>query len=505
MKKMLRILLAFLLFLTPVAVANSGDNMTDAMRALFLSANGRHDEAAETFARLGKILKDANLMRDASQEAWRAKMPEAALKYARQWEDFGGGKAALNWQTAILLWQERYHRAELILAKLAGQATDEELFELLRRAPDKQQAAAIGNRQLSQTVEGRLFVVNLALVAEEWALAESAIAEGLKRGGKEIDFYLLRARLAGLSARNSAPALAQLEKYRDSGCAGWADGCTEASLVHAYRLFSEGNVNWRQPLLEAVVVASESALQTGQFFESLGMLVRAERYYEKISSQFFHARLGLVRISRNNGNFQEALDILNKSAVANDHEFMLREMTAANLLEEMEGVKASYDRIVAARRTSPENPDLLYSQSLLAESIGDIDGALDTLREMTRLHPQRADGWNALGYVMADHNRNLETAEKYIKRALSIDSNDRNILDSMGWVLYRQGKLLKALNFLQQAAAKGSPPPTEIAAHLGEVHWMLGNKHQAQRIFEEAAVREPDNSVLNETIKRLGI
>jgi Tfp pilus assembly protein PilF len=124
---------------------------------------------------------------------------------------------------------------------------------------------------------------------------------------------------------------------------------------------------------------------------------------------------------------------------------------------------------------------------------------------MTRLHPQRADGWNALGYVMADHNRNLETAEKYIKRALSIDSNDRNILDSMGWVLYRQGKLLKALNFLQQAAAKGSPPPTEIAAHLGEVHWMLGNKHQAQRIFEEAAVREPDNSVLNETIKRLGI
>ncbi|NBX63316.1 MAG: hypothetical protein EBT67_13125, partial [Betaproteobacteria bacterium] len=108
---------------------------------------------------------------------------------------------------------------------------------------------------------------------------------------------------------------------------------------------------------------------------------------------------------------------------------------------------------------------------------------------------------NALGYSYADRNINLEDAKKYIEVALSIAPNNHYILDSMGWLYYRLGKLDSALSFIQKAY--DVQPDPEIAAHLGEILWAQGRKKEANDIWDISLQSFPDNEILKETLKRL--
>ncbi len=73
-------------------------------------------------------------------------------------------------------------------------------------------------------------------------------------------------------------------------------------------------------------------------------------------------------------------------------------------------------------------------------------------------------------------------------------------MDSMGWVLFRQGRNDEALKWLKRAYALR--PDAEIAAHLGEVLWASGNRAEAQRIWKEAVGKTPSNETLIKTIER---
>ncbi|HIE55973.1 MAG TPA: tetratricopeptide repeat protein, partial [Chromatiaceae bacterium] len=154
------------------------------------------------------------------------------------------------------------------------------------------------------------------------------------------------------------------------------------------------------------------------------------------------------------------------------------------------------DAIIA----NPKNPDLLYAGGLLAADMGDIEQAEKDFKAVLKLSPDDADALNALGYTLADQTDRLEEAFGYIQRAYEQMPDSAAILDSMGWLLYRMGKLKEALGYLEKAAAKLQDG--EIAAHLGEVLWMLGRKEQAREVWEKAREHAPDNPKLKQTIQR---
>ena len=87
-----------------------------------------------------------------------------------------------------------------------------------------------------------------------------------------------------------------------------------------------------------------------------------------------------------------------------------------------------------------------------------------------------------------------------IAKALSLAPDDPFIMDSMGWVQYRLGKLPEALQTLENAYRLKDDP--EIAAHLGEVLWMMDRKDDARRVLREAIKRYPDNAVLAGAVKK---
>jgi tetratricopeptide (TPR) repeat protein len=149
----------------------------------------------------------------------------------------------------------------------------------------------------------------------------------------------------------------------------------------------------------------------------------------------------------------------------------------------------------------PDSVDLRYALASTYEEEGRVSVALHELTALEKARPDDPAAMNALGYTLADHFRELRRARKLIEGAHSAAPKNAAILDSLGWVLFRQGHAADAEPYLREAYAddRGS----DIAAHLGEVLWQLGKPAEAQAIWSEASAVNGDNKLLNETRQRL--
>jgi Flp pilus assembly protein TadD len=90
-----------------------------------------------------------------------------------------------------------------------------------------------------------------------------------------------------------------------------------------------------------------------------------------------------------------------------------------------------------------------------------------------------------------------------IRRAYELQPNDPSITDSMGWVAYRLGRLEESANYLRQAWSMDKNP--EIAAHLGEVLWAMGEEDQAREIWREGLTIDSEHELLADTLRRMGV
>jgi tetratricopeptide (TPR) repeat protein len=167
--------------------------------------------------------------------------------------------------------------------------------------------------------------------------------------------------------------------------------------------------------------------------------------------------------------------------------------------------RGDYPRSLAALneaiKHSPDAIELYYARSLLHEKLNDVASAERDLRHVLVEQPDNVDALNALGYVLADKTEHLDEAHQLISRALALRPDDPAIMDSMGWVLYRQGNLNEALLRLKRAYALY--PMDEVAAHLGEVLWMSGDKKAADKVWQQGIKDKPDSDIIRATRKRL--
>jgi len=146
------------------------------------------------------------------------------------------------------------------------------------------------------------------------------------------------------------------------------------------------------------------------------------------------------------------------------------------------------------------NADLLYARAMLAEKMDLIDVLEQDLRAVLEKEPDHPQALNALGYTLADRTNRYEEALGFVKRALELSPEDFYILDSMGWVLYRLGRLDEAAKYLRKAIKLRHDP--EIAAHLGEVLWVKGDKKGAKEVWATALKTTPEDRRLLDIIKR---
>lgn len=150
----------------------------------------------------------------------------------------------------------------------------------------------------------------------------------------------------------------------------------------------------------------------------------------------------------------------------------------------------------------PLSTSLRYSRSMLYEQQGNLPLAEQDLRDILVREPDNATALNALGYTLANRTDRYAEAADLITRALALSPDEPAILDSMGWIKYRLGEYAEALVYLKRAY-RAFPDP-EVAAHLGEVLWALGEQEAAVAVWNQALADSPQHEILLETIQRLG-
>jgi tetratricopeptide (TPR) repeat protein len=149
----------------------------------------------------------------------------------------------------------------------------------------------------------------------------------------------------------------------------------------------------------------------------------------------------------------------------------------------------------------PGDGALRYSQALLYEDQGRNKKAVGVLESLVKKSPDDPALLNALGYLLTDQFDRHEEARGYIQKALAMNPDSPAIIDSMGWVLYKLGDYSAARDYLERAYRLEQDP--EIAAHLVDVRWALGDKENALELLKSALERNPNDRHLRELSGRL--
>ena len=171
------------------------------------------------------------------------------------------------------------------------------------------------------------------------------------------------------------------------------------------------------------------------------------------------------------------------------------------LLRDAGAHQEAYLLQLALYEQQPQNADVGYETALLAERVGKYDVMERLLREIIARDASHQHALNALGYSLADRGVRLHEARELIEQALALAPNDPFITDSLAWLEFRSGNHAQALALLEKAYALRDD--VEIATHLGEVLWSMGQKTKALDLWRQALQRDADNEVLRATLQRL--
>jgi tetratricopeptide (TPR) repeat protein len=243
-------------------------------------------------------------------------------------------------------------------------------------------------------------------------------------------------------------------------------------------------------------IQADIAQARRRYDEGISYLKRIESGEQYLSAQ---ARIALLLAKA--GRISEARTFLHDLPKRNEAEANRIVMAEASVLREAQEYQAAYDLLSAALKNTPDAPELLYDYALAAEKINQLDEMERALKRFMELRPNDAHGYNALGYSWVDRKIRLPEGLVLIQKALLLSPEDPSIIDSLGWAYFRLGNIEDALRHLQRAYFLY--PSAEIAAHLGEVLWARGERDKAREIWRAGRDKDPTDTVLLDTLRRL--
>lgn len=512
--------------------------------AEFAGQRGRLDLAVEYYVEAAKEFQDLGIAQRATRIAVFARNNKAALEAAKIWVDQapadteahqilaamyirdGDADAAIgHLETVLNAETESADRRLRTIADLLSREEDKitalnVMQELISRRPGDIAALvayallAIRAEQVDQAAVAMERVIGSDAVDTSIAMAYVALLqrhdksrsalEWLERAiEKETDAYGLRLIYARLLADSNRYEEARVQfsllaaKTPDNSDVIYALGLLnlQADRIDAARK------NFHQ-LLDLKARGDDANFYLAQIEESRGEADNALDLYRAVKggANYFQSQ---IRIGLTLSSIDEVADAqahMRSIVPENDDQRLQLVRAEGEILTQhgrLDDAMALYDRSLV----DTYDMELLYTRAMLAEKMGRLNVLEADLRTILEREPENSQALNALGYTLADRTERYEEAHELIGRALALNPDDFYILDSMGWVLYRLGRLTEAVEFLERARGIKNGP--EVAAHLGEVLWVMGDKDAARDIWDSALQDQPDDQRLLDAIERL--
>ena len=251
--------------------------------------------------------------------------------------------------------------------------------------------------------------------------------------------------------------------------------------------------------------ASDARLLLVQIAEKQGDTNEAIRQLDLIQdpSVRFQAQIHKAVLISRRGDLEGARRTVEALTPQDEKERSVQALTMASIYRDSGRTEQAIAMLEKADAELPDTAEIKYDLAMLYERQGRYDEFETLMRRIIELAPDHANAYNSLGYTFADRNINLDEAEELLERALELEPDNPYILDSVGWYLYRTGDYVGALEYLRRSWQQ--LPSAEVAAHLGEVLWMMQRKNEARDIWKEGLKVESGNDILLKTLKRFGV
>jgi Flp pilus assembly protein TadD len=247
---------------------------------------------------------------------------------------------------------------------------------------------------------------------------------------------------------------------------------------------------------------SEAYLALSQMAQKQGRWTQADEWLALISPDADPLKVASRRAAllAQQGRKSDGLKLLEQVKVNTPQDARLKALAISQWLREDKQINAALTIIEQALAKFPADTDLQSEMAMLCEKLGRFDQMESLLRGIMKVKPTDPHAFNALGYSLADRKIRLDEARELILKAVQLAPRDPFIQDSLGWLEYRAGNSAEAIRILE--AAFKARPDAEIAAHLGEVFWISGQKDKAGTIWREGLMLKSDNETLLETLKQ---
>ena len=348
---------------------------------------------------------------------------------------------------------------------------------------------------------GILLLSQLLHQQQKYDAAISLLEDALEKRPSDRKLRLQYARF--LATASASLAIAQLELLRSSDSAD-----QEVNFLLALLHLSQGQlVTAKTFFLKTTRTPNLSAnahYHLGTIEEQQNNINQAIVHYSSVrfGRNYTIAASKLSRLLAKYRSVEEARQYLQQRRALQPSKAVRLFQIESNLLLSVAQPTEALMVLSLGLERFPDNPDLLYERSLVAGQQDNFVLAENDLRTLLSQDKKNSAVLNALGYTLSVHSDRQEEAYELIMKAYKINPNSPAIIDSLGWVLFKLGQPKAALGHLNKAYKMMADP--EIAAHLGEVNWVMGNVKTAMQVWSEALEQRPKHKTIIATMERLG-
>jgi tetratricopeptide (TPR) repeat protein len=413
-----------------------------------------------------------------------------------------------------------------LLPVIGDEGVSTDVLELFRRLSARHPGVA----------EGYYAYGNAALRADSFAVADQAAETAVARAPywKPAKMLLARTRIAngkdeeGLAIARELViepgsdislhleyALLLSATGRDQEARAMLTPYTTGKTVVPGAIRTLGAMELDADNLDAATAQFENLLATGaQSYEALYFLgviaerrndtERALRYYSRVAGGNYNlaAQQRVARIKAGQSGTDAGLAHLDELARAQPQLAPDVYAAKAGLLEYRGDLRRAAQAYEDGLSRYPDALELRLNRAFFLERTGKDEAAIRELRALLDERPGDAHVQNALGYTLADRGKDLPEARALLTAALAQSPNNAATLDSMGWLLFKEGRYPEALDHLQRANESAADP--EIDLHIGEVQWAMGDQQAARATWQAALEKAPGNKPLRERLERAG-
>ncbi|QLY26683.1 tetratricopeptide repeat protein [Bdellovibrio sp. KM01] len=202
------------------------------------------------------------------------------------------------------------------------------------------------------------------------------------------------------------------------------------------------------------------------------------------SEHYGEAMVHAAFLLKGQGKIKQALSLTTK--VLNENSDPQVYIMHASLLEAKKDYATAADVLEKGLTKYSENTEMRFQQAIMLDRMGKKEPMITQLKKVLAQEPFHVQSLSYLAFSLAEMNQQLTEAEDMARRASELSPKDGYVLDTFGWVLFKQKKFSEAIKVLEKAY-EYQPSASIIAEHLADAYSMQSQTEKAQQLYKKAA------------------